>query len=150
LTLYIHMSLENKFLMTRNVWDIFNEKIQIKCLECLTKTGSDSFPPPQVDFIGFKASIGAIVPADQELLETIIKLVATIEVTGKCFKALKKGEKAEWNLLCFLVRNNTLHELHGLEGLIHVGCEKLEVFFNGKPLVDWHLEEVLGKSSPQL
>ena len=97
LTLYIHMSLEDKLRMPRNVWEVFNEKLQEKCLECLAR--NDTPPPPRAEFTGFKAGIGAIVPADEESRDTIKTLVSSIEVAGKRFRAWQKDEKADWTLL---------------------------------------------------
>jgi len=95
LTLYIHKGKQERLRMPRQVWNVFFEKLQERCLKLM---GSKT-RPPRIDFSGFYNGCGVIVPADEASQTTTIDIIDNIKVTDNEFKAWRKGERGNTTVL---------------------------------------------------
>jgi len=95
LTLYIHKGKQERLRMPRQVWNVFFEKLQERCLKLM---GSKT-RPPRIDFSGFYKGCGVIVPVDETSQVTTIDIIDNIKVTDHEFKAWRKGERGTTTVL---------------------------------------------------
>ena len=90
--LFIHTGDEERRVMSRETFNLLQEKIQEKCFLLMEK----GEPAPMVEWFAFAKGSGVIAPANQESQDILRTIVAETKVAEFTFRAWAKGEKGKY------------------------------------------------------